>query len=215
QAGVRTLPWTAMPLLVAPLAGPVSDRIGGRPLLVGGLALNAAGLSWIALVLSTHMSYSALVGPFVLSGVGMALFFVPIATVALGVVPASMQGIASGTNNALRELGGVLGIAVLSSVFAARGGYDTPAAFIDGTRPALWLGVIAVAMALLCALSLPRRGGLALGNATDLPASANTGLPASADDGSGDAGRRVPVTQAAAAGATTRVTTATTTRATT
>jgi MFS family permease len=159
QAGVRTLPWTAMPLLIAPLAGPVSDRIGGRPLLVSGLVLNAAGLAWMAAVLSTGMSYAALVGPFVLSGVGMALFFVPIATVALGVVPNQFQGIASGANNALRELGGVLGIAVLSSVFSARGGYDSPASFIDGTRPAMWLGVIALGMAILAALCIPRNSG--------------------------------------------------------
>nr|WP_328591830.1 MFS transporter [Candidatus Frankia alpina] len=86
--------------------GRCTDRIGGRPLLLGGLVLNAAGLAWMALVLTTHTAYAALIGPFVLSGIGMALFFVPIATVALGVVPAAMQGIASGTNNALRELGG-------------------------------------------------------------------------------------------------------------
>ncbi|EIV93273.1 drug resistance transporter, EmrB/QacA subfamily [Frankia sp. QA3] len=229
QAGVRTLPWTAMPLLIAPIAGPVSDRIGGRPLLVSGLTLNAAGLAWIALVLTTHMPYSALIGPFILSGVGMALFFVPIATVALGVVPARLQGIASGTNNALRELGGVLGIAVLSSVFAARGGYDTPAAFVDGTRPALWLGVIALALALLCALTLPRRGGLAAGTADQASGDSGpaeparpaagvgagatisaTDVPASAEGGSGGAGRWVAVAQATAAEATATGATATT-----
>ncbi|MCM3884233.1 DHA2 family efflux MFS transporter permease subunit [Frankia sp. R82] len=168
EAGIRTLPWTAMPLLIAPIAGPVSDRIGGRPLLLAGLALNAIGLAWMGLVLSDHLAYGALVGPFVISGVGMALFFVPVATVALGVVPQQYQGLASGTNNALRELGGVLGIAVLSSVFAARGGYDTPATIIDGTRPAVLLGAIAVSMALLAAFALPRRGAQsALSTSTD------------------------------------------------
>ncbi len=201
QAGVRTLPWTAMPLLIAPLAGPVSDRIGGRPLLLGGLVLNAAGLAWMALVLTTHTAYAALIGPFVLSGIGMALFFVPIATVTLGVVPAAMQGIASGTNNALHELGGVLGIAVLSSVFAARGGYDTPAAFIDGTRPALWLGVIAVVLALLCILAIPRRGGLAA--ATAYTSSNTADLLESPERESGGAGRQPAVIQTTATGATT------------
>lgn len=162
EAGVRTLPWTAMPLLIAPLAGPLSDRIGGRPLLVAGLFLNAVGLAWMAAVLSTGLSYPALIGPFIISGVGMALFFVPIATVALGVVPARWQGIASGANNAFRELGGVLGIAVLSSVFAARGGYESSASFLDGTRPALWIGAIAVLMALGAALLIPRGSGLAV-----------------------------------------------------
>ncbi len=177
EAGIRTLPWTAMPLLIAPIAGPVSDRIGGRPLLLAGLALNAIGLAWMGLVLSDHMSYGALVGPFVISGIGMALFFVPVATVALGVVPELFQGLASGTNNALRELGGVLGIAVLSSVFAARGGYDSPASFIDGTRPAVLLGAIAVAMALLSAIALPRRGAQPTSSVDDQPAPVRADRP--------------------------------------
>ncbi|CAO5168677.1 MFS transporter, DHA2 family, methylenomycin A resistance protein [Frankia sp. AiPs1] len=205
EAGIRTLPWTAMPLLIAPLAGPVSDRIGGRPLLLAGLALNAIGLAWMGLILTVQLSYVALVGPFVVSGAGMALFFVPIATVALGVVPERYQGLASGTNNALRELGGVLGIAILSSVFAARGGYETPARFIDGTRPAVLLGAVAVAMALLAAVALPRRSAQAAPAtdsappATQVPSPAADGTSAAAigalrdaarDDGSATGRRR-------------------------
>ena len=156
-AGLRTLPWTAMPVLVAPLAGPLSDRIGGRPLIAAGLALQAVGLGWLALVISPGVAYGSLVGPFVLSGVGMALFFVPIASVVLGSVRPAQEGVASGTNNAVREIGGVFGVAVLASVFAARGGYGSPAAFTSGVVPALTVGAVVVAVGALVALLIPGR----------------------------------------------------------
>ena len=144
-AGLRILPWTAMPLLVAPIAGPLSDRIGGRPLMVTGLALQAGGLAWLAAVLSPGVTFGTLVIPFVLCGVGMSLFFVPVSNMVLGSVPASEEGVASGANNAVRELGGVIGIAILASVFASRGSYASPAAFVAGTRPAILIGAIIVA----------------------------------------------------------------------
>jgi MFS family permease len=157
EAGLRTLPWTAMPLLVAPIAGPLSDRIGGRPFLVSGLALQAIGLAWIAALISPHISYLALVAPFVCSGLGMALFFIPVANVVMGAVPTADQGMASGTNNAIRELGGVLGIAVLATVFASHGSYVSPATFADGLRPATWVGAAVVGAGALAAAAIPRR----------------------------------------------------------
>jgi EmrB/QacA subfamily drug resistance transporter len=156
-AGLRTLPWTAMPLLVAPIAGPLSDRIGGRPFLVSGLALQAIGLAWIAALISPQISYLALVTPFLCCGLGMALFFIPVANVVLGSVPAADQGVASGTNNAIRELGGVLGIAVLASVFASHGSYMSPVTFVDGLRPATWVGAAVVGVGALAAAAIPRR----------------------------------------------------------
>jgi EmrB/QacA subfamily drug resistance transporter len=144
-AGLRILPWTAMPMLVAPIAGPVSDRIGGRPLMVAGLTLQAGGLAWLAVVLSPTVAFATLVAPFVLCGVGMSLFFVPVSNMVLGSVRASEEGVASGANNAVRELGGVIGIAVLASVFASRGSYASGAAFVAGTRPAILMGALVVA----------------------------------------------------------------------
>jgi EmrB/QacA subfamily drug resistance transporter len=82
-AGLLVLPWTAAPMVVAPIAGALSDRIGGRPFLVAGLALQAAGLAWIAAVSSADVPYGDLVGPFILSGIGMGLFFAPVANVVL------------------------------------------------------------------------------------------------------------------------------------
>src|SRR5690349_6592849 len=143
QAGLRTLPWTAMPVFVAPVAGMLSDRIGGRPLLVTGLGLQAIGLGWLAAVTSPTVSYLTLVPAFVISGVGMSLFFAPVANVVLSSVPRDQEGIASGPNNAIRELGGASAIAVLGAVFSARGGYTSGAAFVSGLAPAVWVGAAA------------------------------------------------------------------------
>ena len=123
QSGLRILPWTAMPIFVSPIAGALSDRVGGHRLMGVGLALQAIGLAWIAAVSTPTTPYSALVIPFILSGAGMALFFAPVANVVLSSVAREEEGQASGANNAIRELGGVFGVAVLASVFAHYGGY--------------------------------------------------------------------------------------------
>jgi len=156
EAGLRMLPWTAMPVLVAPMAGALSDRIGGRPLLAVGLALQAIGLGWLAMIVSPAVAYMDQVPAFIVSGIGMSLFFAPVANVVLGSVRRDQEGIASGANNAIRELGGVFGIAVLGAVFSARGGYSSGAAFVSGLAPAVWVGSAAVAAAAAAALLLPR-----------------------------------------------------------
>ena len=103
------------------------------------------------------MAYAALVPAFVVSGVGMSLFFAPVANVVLGSVRREEEGIASGANNAIRELGGVFGVAVLGAVFSARGGYTSGTAFVAGLTPAVWVGAAVVAVAAAVALALPRR----------------------------------------------------------
>ena len=123
QAGVRLLAWTGVTMIVAPVAGVVSDRVGGRPLMAAGLALQSIALFWIAAVVSPTLAYSSMVIPFVIAGVGMGLFFAPVANVVLSAVRPEEEGQASGITNTLREVGGVLGIAVLAAVFANRGGY--------------------------------------------------------------------------------------------
>jgi EmrB/QacA subfamily drug resistance transporter len=155
ESGLRVLPWTAMPMVVAPLAGALSDRIGGRPLMAGGLALQALGLAWIAMVSEPDVGYSSLVLPFILSGTGMAMFFAPVANVVLSAVSTAEEGKASGANNAIREVGGVLGVAVLASVFARYGDFTPPAAFTDGLVPATWIGAAVVAAGAVIALAIP------------------------------------------------------------
>jgi EmrB/QacA subfamily drug resistance transporter len=155
-SGLRILPWTAMPMIVAPIAGALSDRIGGHRIMGTGLALQAIGLAWIAAVSSPTTPYADLVAPFAISGFGMALFFAPVANVVLSAVRPEEQGQASGANNAIRELGGVFGVAVLASVFAHYGGYGSGTSFTDGMTPAVWIGAIVVALGAVAAFAIKR-----------------------------------------------------------
>ncbi|HXV58458.1 MAG TPA: DHA2 family efflux MFS transporter permease subunit [Gaiellaceae bacterium] len=157
DAGLRILPWTAMPIFIAPVAGALSDRIGGRPLMAAGLGLQAVALAWLAAVSEPTVAYSTLVPAFVMAGVGMALFFAPVANVVLSAVLPREEGQASGANNAIRELGGVFGVAVLASVFASYGGYESGEAYVDGLVPAVWVGAVVVGLGALAALLIPRR----------------------------------------------------------
>jgi EmrB/QacA subfamily drug resistance transporter len=157
DAGLRTLPWTAMPMFVAPIAGGLSDRIGGRPLMATGLAMQAGALAWIAAITEPAVAYGRLVPAFVIAGVGMSLFFAPVANVVLSSVRRVEEGQASGANNAIRELGGVFGVAVLAAVFASYGGYETPQSYADGLTPAIWVGAVVVALGAVAALLIPRR----------------------------------------------------------
>jgi EmrB/QacA subfamily drug resistance transporter len=157
QAGLRILPWTAMPIFVAPIAGALSDRVGGEKLMGLGLALQAAGLAWIAAVSAPTTPYSSLVMPFILSGAGMALFFAPVANVVLSAVRPEEEGQASGANNAVRELGGVFGVAVLASLFSHYGGYGTGTSFVDGMTPAVYVGAAVVGAGSIAAFGIKRR----------------------------------------------------------
>ncbi|WP_338697341.1 DHA2 family efflux MFS transporter permease subunit [Streptomyces sp. Q6] len=156
EAGLRMLPWTGMPMLVAPIAGILADRIGGRPVVAAGLFLQAVGLGWFASVVAADVSYAAQLPALIISGVGMSLYFAPASHLVMSSVREHEQGIASGANNALREVGGALGIAIMSSIFSARGGYDSAQHFVDGIEPALWVGSALVAVAGVAALLIPR-----------------------------------------------------------
>jgi EmrB/QacA subfamily drug resistance transporter len=169
EAGLRTLPWTGMPMLVAPIAGLLSDRIGSRPLMVAGLALQSVALFWLAAVSSPEVAYSSLVIPFVLAGTGMALVFAPSANAVLSAVRPEEAGQASGATNAIRELGGVMGVAVLASVFSANGSYASPQAFSDGVVAALPIGAAVLALGAVIALLVP---GLKARRAAVAPAAA-------------------------------------------
>jgi MFS family permease len=157
ESGLRVLPWTAMPMVVAPIAGALSDRIGGRPIMATGLALQALGLAWIAAVSTATVGYVSFVGPFILSGIGMGMFFAPVANIVLSAVRPEDEGKASGTNNAVREVGGVLGVAVLASIFARYGGYGSPVTFSDGLVPAIWVGAAVVGIGAVVTLLIPRK----------------------------------------------------------
>lgn len=159
EAGVRMLAWTAMPLLVAPFAGIMSDRIGGRPVVAFGLTLMAAGFAYWALVMTPDVSYVAQLPGYLLGGVGIACFFAPLLNLTMSSVHVSEQGIASGSTSATRELGAALGVAALASVFTHTGGYASSQDFVDGFVPALWVGAAAVALAAVVMLfAIPPAG---------------------------------------------------------
>ena len=171
-SGLRVLPWTGMPMLVAPFAGILSDKIGGKWIVTVGLGLQAVALGWVASVISTRLDYAALLPAFLLGGAGMAMFFAPIENLVLGAVRRDQEGIASGVNNALREFGGVLGIAVMGAVFSANGGYGPTATesadrhFMDGLIPAVFTGAAILVVATVAMALVPGRRPATAGAST-------------------------------------------------
>jgi MFS family permease len=119
--------------------------------------LQSFALAWMGLISEPDTPYVDLVAPFIIAGVGMALFFAPMANVVLGAVRREEEGKASGANNAIRELGGVFGVAVLASIFAHVGGYGSPTSFVDGMNAAILVGAGAVGIGALAAFFIPSR----------------------------------------------------------
>jgi EmrB/QacA subfamily drug resistance transporter len=163
-AGLRFLPMTATPLVVAPIAGRLSDRIGPRPLMATGMLLQALGLAWFALVAGAgagaHAGYSALILPLLVAGAGVSMPFATVGnTVVSAVAPADM-GKAAGANSTLLTLGGAFGIAVVTAVFAAHAQMGTPAGFVAGFRPALALAAGLALLGALSALAVRRPTGI-------------------------------------------------------
>jgi EmrB/QacA subfamily drug resistance transporter len=156
-AGVRMLPWTATPMLVAPFAGALADRYGNRPFMLLGLALQAVGLAWVASIAAPGMAYLPLGAALTVAGVGTSMCFPTVANAVMSSVALEDAGVASGTNSALRELGGVFGVALLATVFARPGVYSSPHAFVDGFTPALWVAAGLSALGILAAALAPGR----------------------------------------------------------
>ncbi len=157
QSGVRTLPWTLAPMVIAPLAGLVLDRVGARALIATGQVLLATALGWIALITTVDVGYTSYVAPFVLAGIGMGLTFAPSASIVMASFSDADRGVASGTNSTIREVGVAMGVAVLASVFASSGSYASPTEYVDGLVPAVWVGAAIVAVGAVLALLLPGR----------------------------------------------------------
>jgi EmrB/QacA subfamily drug resistance transporter len=155
QAGIKLLVWTGATMLVSPLAGFFSERYGSRLFMAAGLGLQAIALGWLATLAGVHQTYASMIGPFILGGSGMALVFAPSANAVLASVRSDQAGQASGATNAIRELGGVLGVSVLATVFTSHGGYSSPQAFVNGLIPAMWVGTAVLCVGALIPLLLP------------------------------------------------------------
>jgi EmrB/QacA subfamily drug resistance transporter len=157
-AGLRLMPWTGTFLLVGPVAGALTDRIGERPLMVSGLLIQAAGTIWIALIAGPDLAYSQLVIPMVVAGVGISMAIPSAQNSVLGSVAEEAVGKAAGTNSVMRELGGVFGIAVAVAVFAEAGSYASPQAFTDGFAPAVAVAAALAVVGAIAASFLPAHG---------------------------------------------------------
>ncbi len=159
EAGVRLLPWAMPPMFIAPVAGVLADRYGNRPFMALGLALQAAGLAWVALIASPDVSYLQIGIALTIAGAGTSFCFPTVANAVLGSVPLKEAGVASGTNATIRELGGVLGVAVLASVFARHGVYLSPRVFVDGFTQAIWVAVAFSGLGMVAAMFSAARPG--------------------------------------------------------
>jgi len=136
QAGIRFLPSTLLIIVIAPLAGRLSDRIGPKPLMLTGLVMIA-----LSLFLQSHITvdtgYARLLPTFMILGAGIALTMSPMSTAAMNAVEVSKAGVASGVLSMSRMVGGSLGVAVTGALFAsaARGRLDE---LLSGTPQASW-----------------------------------------------------------------------------
>jgi EmrB/QacA subfamily drug resistance transporter len=155
EAGLRLLPWTATLFVVAPAAGKLLNRIGERPLVVGGLVLQALGMAWIGLIVTPELSYAQLVAPLILAGAGVSMAMPAAQNAVLSSVTATEIAKASGTFNTLRYLGGVFGIAVLVAVFAQTGHVRSAQAFSAGFALAIGAAAGLSLVAAIAGLWLP------------------------------------------------------------
>jgi EmrB/QacA subfamily drug resistance transporter len=157
EAGVRLIPWTGTLLLIAPLAGMLADRIGDRPVLIVGLALQAAGLAWLGLIASPDLGYAILAGPLVVAGIGASMAIPVLQNTVISSVAPDALGKATGVNNTAQELGGAFGIAILVAAFTAVGSYASTTTFITGFTTAIAVCAALAAAAALTACFVPGR----------------------------------------------------------
>jgi EmrB/QacA subfamily drug resistance transporter len=156
-AGFRFLPWTLALFVIAPAAGRLSDRIGSRTLLGGGLALQAIGLAWVALSIAGGHSYVSAIAALVIAGCGTSMALPAAQNAVMNAAPRAEIGKASGIFSTARQLGGAFGVSILATVFAASGSYAGPGAFRDGVGPAIAVAAGLSALGAIAATFIRRR----------------------------------------------------------
>ncbi|MBV9944037.1 MAG: DHA2 family efflux MFS transporter permease subunit [Solirubrobacterales bacterium] len=169
--GLRLLPFFATPMIVSPLAGSLSDRIGRRPIMVTGLALQAIGYVWVAARGSLATSWIELDGALLVAGVGISIALPTVPTTVLDAVAPEDMGKASGINYMAQRFGTVFALAIASAVFAVRGHLGSPTAVTAGFRPALWTCACFAILAALSggAITSSRRKASTKAEPADLP----------------------------------------------
>jgi EmrB/QacA subfamily drug resistance transporter len=182
--GLRLLPWTATPMVVAPLAGALADRIGPRPLLVTGLVMQAAGLAWVASLASDSAAggYGRYVIPLLLAGIGVSMAIPTVPATALSAVPPGDVGRASGVSNTAQRFGAAFGIALVTAVFAANGHLGSAASMTAGYRPAMAVSAVISLAGAVAAIAVGRSTAAAPGTvdaADNIRSTAQSGAVAS------------------------------------
>ncbi|MCD0448823.1 DHA2 family efflux MFS transporter permease subunit [Actinocorallia sp. API 0066] len=120
QAGLVLAPSSVMSMIIAPYAGRLSDRLGGKRILMFGLTVYAIGMAWLIVVIGPHSPWTVFLGPFIVAGIGIGCVFAPMSTEAMRSVSPAQAGAASGVNNTLRQLGSVLGNATAGAILQNR-----------------------------------------------------------------------------------------------
>jgi MFS family permease len=143
--------------LIAPRAGALVDRLGERPLVVGGLALQAVGMACMALIAAPERSYLDLALPMTVAGCGFSMSLPAVTKAVVSSVAPPDIGKASGTFTMMRQLGGAFGVAILVAVFAAAGSYASPNAFSTGFTRAIGVAAGLAFAGAVASLALPRR----------------------------------------------------------
>jgi EmrB/QacA subfamily drug resistance transporter len=170
STGVRLLAWTATLFFVAPLAGAQVNRLGARIMVTGGLAMQAAGFAWIALIARPDLPYWELVAPLIVAGCGVSFAMVASQATVVSDIAQEDIGKASGAFTTFRFFGGAFGIAILAAVFAGRGGYASPHAFSTGFVAAA--AVAAALSAVGAAIGIAVPGGRTISASVDAVADA-------------------------------------------
>jgi EmrB/QacA subfamily drug resistance transporter len=155
--GLRLLPFFGTPMVVSPLAGAFSDRIGRPPIMITGLVLQALGFAWVAARGSLHTSWIELVIALLVAGIGVSMALPTVPTAVLNSVAETEMGKASGINYMAQRFGAVFAIAIASTVFSAHGNLNNPPAVTAGFQPALWSCVVFAALAALSSVAITPR----------------------------------------------------------
>jgi EmrB/QacA subfamily drug resistance transporter len=155
--GLRFLPWTAAPMIIAPIAGVLFDKVGARPLVVPGLLMQAGSFIWIAYLAGHSAGYAAYIAPFVIAGVGISMALPSLPASALNAVAPQALGKAAGVMNTMQQFGAVVGIAIVTAVFNAHGSLATAAGVTSGYRPALAAAAGMSALGACIAFGIRRR----------------------------------------------------------
>jgi len=120
KAGLTLMPSSLVMIILAPGLGKLTDKIGGKYILISGLSLFAIGMGWVVLVANTHSTWYDFLAPLIVAGIGMGGTFAPLTTTAMREIQPRLAGAASGVMNTTRQVGSVIGTAAVGALLQNR-----------------------------------------------------------------------------------------------